>query len=122
MNVLLVFDELVTQQLLEVATNFLQSWNAIDDISCEMETIEIVKHRHVKRRGGGALFFVAAHMHIVVITPAIGEPMNQPWITVIGEDHRLVDGEQRVEVDIGEAMRMLACRLNRHQTDNIHNA
>ena len=63
-----------------------------------MEAIELVQHDHVEGRGGRALLLIAAHVNIVVIVPPIGQSMNQPWIAVIGEDHRLVGGEQRVEI------------------------
>jgi hypothetical protein len=36
------------------------------------------------------------------------------------KDDRLVDREERVEVTIGNAVRMLAWRLQRHQIDDVH--
>ena len=39
-----------------------------------------------------------------------------------GEDDRLVDGEERVEVVVGEAVRMLARRLQAHQVDDVDDA
>ena len=76
-----------------------------------METIEVVDHAHVERRGRRSLFFVAAHMNVVVAGPPIGQAMDEPGIAVKGEDDRLVDGEERVEVTIGKAVRMLAWGL-----------
>ena len=64
----------------------------------EVETIEIVQHRHVERRGRRAFLLVAAHVKVVVIGAAIGQAMDQPGIAVKGEDDRLVLREQRVEV------------------------
>src|SRR6202167_2407270 len=87
-----------------------------------MEAIEIVENRHIKRGGGRTLFFVTAHVKIVMIVAPIGEAMNQPGIAVIGEDDRLIDCEERVEVDVREAVRMLARRLNGHQIDDIYDA
>ena len=45
--------------------------------------------------------------------------MDEPRIAVKGEDDRLVDGEEGVEVTIGEAVRMLARGLQRHEIDDV---
>ena len=58
-------------------------------------------------------------MNVVVAGPPIGQAMDEPWIAVKGKDDRLVDGEERVEVTVGEAVRMLARRLQRHEIDDI---
>ena len=48
--------------------------------------------------------------------------MNQVRIAVIGEDHRLVAGEQAVEIAVAEAVRMLIAGLQRHQVDDVDDA
>ena len=66
--------------------------------------------RHVERRGRGALLLVAAHVEVVVVGAPVGQPVDQPRVAVVGEDHRLVAGEQRVEVGVGQPVRVLARR------------
>ena len=57
-----------------------------------------------------------------MIDAAIGEPVDQPGITMEGEDHRLVPGEQLIEVHVAQAVWVLDLRLQFHQVDNIHHA
>src|SRR5579864_1678882 len=86
MNVLFVLDKFVTQELFEMSANALQFGNAVDGISREMKAVQIVHHRHIKRRGRGAFFFIAAHVHIVVVVTAVRQPMDEPRISVISKD------------------------------------
>ena len=44
-----------------------ESRHAVDDVHHEVEAVEIVQHGHVERRGGRALFLVAAHVQVVVV-------------------------------------------------------
>lgn len=90
--------------------------NAVDD---EVEAVEVVEHHHVERGGRSALFLVFAHVQISVVAPSVGEPVNQRRITVIGKDHRLVGGEQRVEVAVGQPVRMFGGRLQPHEVHDI---
>ena len=70
-NVLFVLDELVAYKLFEVATDWHQLRHAVDHVTREVKTVEIIQHRHVERRGGGAFFFVSAHVKVVMIVAAI---------------------------------------------------
>ena len=63
---------------------------------------------------------VAAHVDVPVIGAAIRQPVNEPGIAVIREDHRLVAREQRVELLVAESVRMLALGLQPHQIDDVH--
>ena len=72
-----------------------------------MEAIEIVHHCHVEWRSRRTFFFIATHMHVVVIVAPVRQTMNQPRISVIREDHRLVSREQRIEIVITESVRVL---------------
>ncbi len=60
------------------------------------------------RRGDGAFFFISPGMNIVVVCATVGQAVNQPGVGMKGEYHRLVAGEQFVELRIAQAMRMLA--------------
>ena len=55
----------------------------------------------------------------MVIAAAIGEPVDQPRIAVVGEDGRLVAGEHSVKLAVRQAMRVLRVRLQAHQVDDV---
>src|SRR5690606_8421465 len=44
---------------------------------------------------------------VVVAGAAVGEAVDQPGIAVVGEDDRLVGGEQAVVLEVGHAVRVL---------------
>src|SRR5271154_3466445 len=106
-NVFAMVDEPVADFLLGVGGALAKLRHAVDDIADQMETVEVVDHAHVERRGRGSLFLVAAHMNVVVAGPPIGQAMDQPRIAVKGEDDWLVASEQGVEVAVRQAERML---------------
>ncbi len=117
-----MLDQPVAQQLFFASGDSSQPRYAIDHIACQMKAVEIVHHRHVERRCGGALFFIAAHVHIVVIGAAIGQAMNEPRIAVECEDDGFIGGEDGVEIAVGETVGMLGGRLERHQIDDVDHA
>jgi hypothetical protein len=84
-----------------------QDQNAV--LGRQMEAVEVVHHHHVEGGRGRAFLLVAAHMEIVVIGAAIGEPVDQPGIAVVGEDDRLVRGEERVEIRVAQPVRDARC-------------
>ena len=65
-----------------------------------MESVEVVEHHHVERRGRGALLLVAADMEVVVVGPPVGEAVDERRVAVVGEDHRPVGREEGVELAI----------------------
>ena len=85
-----VFGQPIGQLLLHVGRPGAELRQPIDRVAGQVKAIEIVQHRHVERRRDRAFFLVAAHVQVAVIRPAIGQPVNQPRIAVIGEDDRLV--------------------------------
>ena len=85
-----------------------------------MIPIQIIQHRHVKRRGDRPLLLVSAHVQIHVIRPSIRQSMNQPRIAVIRKNHRLVLREQHIKIRVAQSMRMLALRLQFHQVHHVH--
>ena len=48
--------------------------------------VEIVEDGQVEGGGDRALLLVAAGVNVLVVCTAIGEPVNQPWIAMEGED------------------------------------
>ena len=72
--------------------------DAVDHVDHEVEAVEVVQHHHVERRRRRALLLVAAHVQVGVVRAPVGEPVDQPRVAVVGEDDRLVGGEERVEL------------------------
>src|SRR6266536_3325410 len=78
-----------------------------DCIESQLVAVDVVEHAHVERRGCRAFLFVAAHVNVVVIVPAIGEPVDAPGIAVKSKDNRNVRRENAIEVFVGKPVRML---------------
>src|SRR2546430_6444626 len=97
-DVSFVIEEFVADELLDVSRAGGEAGDAIDDVADEVEAIEIVKHNHVEGSGRCSFFFIAANVKVLVIGAAIGQAMNEPWISVISEDDGFVFGEERVEI------------------------
>ena len=89
-DVLLVLDQLVAHRLLDVGGHGRSLRHAVDHVAGQVEAVEVVQHRHVERRGGGAFLLVAADVQVVVVGAAIGQAVDQPGVAVEGEDDRLV--------------------------------
>src|SRR5207253_8481912 len=114
--------EMVTQELMEVGADGVQLRNAVHRVAGEVKAIQVIHHSHVKRSGGSALLFIAAHMEIVVPMETIAQPMNKPWVTVIGDNHGFVGSEDGIEFAIGKTVWMFALRLQRHQVHDVNDA
>src|SRR3981081_2605768 len=99
-----------------------QAGYTIDHIACKMKTVEVIEHGHVEGRGGGTLLFVTADMQIVMVRAPVREPVNQPRVAVECKNDRFVGRENRVELMVGEAVRMFGCGLDCHQIDYVHEA
>ena len=79
----------------------------IDHILHQMEPVQIVLHSHVKGRCDRALFLVASDVQ-VAIGPAVGQPVDQPWISMKAKDDVFVFGEKRVVIRFAQSVRVLA--------------
>src|SRR5262245_58786294 len=86
-----------------------------------MEAIELVQHAHIEWRARRTFFLVAAHVEVRVASTPVGKTVNEPRIAVEGENDWLVRSEQRVEIVIRKAMRMLALRLQFHEIHDVDN-
>src|ERR1700730_698019 len=93
-----------------------------DDVEDQLEAIHAIEDGHVEGSRGGSLLDVTADVDVVVITPAIGEAMDQRGIAVEGEQDGLVGSEQGVEVFIGQAVRMFGDGLQGHQVHDVDDA
>lgn len=95
---------------------------AIDGVDCEVESIELVLHRHIERRCRGAFLVVPVDVKIIVIVTFVRQAMNERRIAVECENDRLVSREDRIEICIGEAVWMRRLRLQRHEIDHVDDA
>src|SRR5665647_2277637 len=118
-DVLPVLNQLFLELLLQVDTLVAGLRQAVDGVHHEVEAVQIVQHRHVEGRGDGALFLVAADVDVVVVGAAVGQPVDQPRVGMEREDHRLVLGEDFVEIRVAQAVRVFARRLQPHQVDDV---
>lgn len=69
-----------------------------------------------------SLPFPAADVDVAVVGAAVGQPLVQPWVSVISEDHWLVFGEQIVKIEFAQAVQMFARGLEPHEVDNVDDA
>ena len=67
---------LVPEVLLGMGTRNLELGNAINDIDCDAEPIDLVVNRKLQWRVDVALLLVTAHMQIVMVVAPVGEPVN----------------------------------------------
>jgi hypothetical protein len=96
-NVMLMFNELVMYHLFEVVPLATQVRQAVYHVLDQVEPVQLVLHAHVEGGGDRAFFFIAPDVHFMV-GPAIGQPVNQPGVSMKAEDDVLVFGEKGVVV------------------------
>ena len=95
---MLVLDQVVAHLPFGVRADALKHGDALDDIHHQMKTVEVVQYNHVEWCRRRSFFLVTAHVYVVMIGSTIGQTMNQPGVTVKGEDDRLVRREKRIEI------------------------
>ena len=105
-DVMLVFDELVTHRLFQIRAFAAEMGQFVHDVLHQMEAIVVVLHTHVKRSGDRSLFLVAPDMQVPVCS-TVGQPMDERGIAVEIEYDRTIPGEERVVGGFAEPMRML---------------
>src|SRR5262245_61864346 len=117
-DVLTMRDKRVADCLFGVRGTRAELWQAVNDVLHKVEPIHLVQYDHVERCRGCALFLVTPHMDVLVVGPAIGKAVDEPWITMKRKHDRLVLGEERVEVVIAQAVRMFGRGLQLHEVDD----
>ena len=122
MRVMHVIDDGVLHLFLQMGRLHAQFRHPIDNVDHQMEARSLVQHRQFERRIDVAFFLVAAHMQIVMARETVRELVDEPRIAVEVKDDRLVGGEQAVELALCGAMRMLGCRLQFEEIDDIDEA
>ena len=93
-DVMLMFGELVLKLLLQVSPLGTQLRQAVDYVHHQVEAIQIVKHGHVEGGGDRAFLFVAADVQVLVVGAAVGQPVDQPWVSMERKNGRLILGEE----------------------------
>src|SRR6202035_1240851 len=85
----------------------------------QVEAIQIVQHGHVEGGSYCAFFLVAADVDVLVVGAAVGQPVDQPRVSMEGEDDRLLLGDQRIEVCVAQPVWVLGLRLQLHEVDDV---
>src|ERR1022692_1198238 len=122
MGIVNAVDDLVLQPFFYMRPDGLQTRNAVDDIDGQVEAIHLVDNRQFQWSIDVALFFISAHVNVLVIGAAVGELMDEGSIGVKVEDYGLVGGKQRIEVAVGESMRMFGRRHEAEEIDGVDEA
>src|SRR5271166_4847269 len=94
-----------------------EAGNAVDDVDCQVEAIDLIDDGELKRRVDVAFFLVPAHVDVLVIPAAVGKFVDERGVRMKIEDDGLVDGEERVEITIRKPVRMFG---GGHQTEKIN--
>src|SRR6185437_15071585 len=87
-----------------------------------MVAVKVVQNSHVEGGSGRALLLVSANMEVAVAGAAVGEPVDQPRVAVVGKDDGRVAAEHGIEFTVGKTMRMFARGLKGHQVHYIYDA
>jgi CRP-like cAMP-binding protein len=81
-------DALVGHQLADVAGRGGQPGDPVDHVHHQVVPVQVVQHDHVEGRGGGALLLVPADVEVGVPGAAVGQPVDERRVAVVGEDDR----------------------------------
>ncbi len=85
-NVLRVLDELILELLLQIEALVAGLRQAVDGVHHQVEAFQIVQHCHVEGRRDRALFLIAADVDVVMVGAAVGQPVDQPGVGMVGEE------------------------------------
>jgi hypothetical protein len=101
---------LVAEFFFSVPTDCLEPGKTVNGINSQAETIHLVVNGQLHWGVDVALLLVPAHVYSFVPT-SVGQAMDQPGIAVKIENDRFIAGEKRVEVRVGQTVRMFRARL-----------
>ena len=107
-----MIQQLITEKLLGVCGPRSQTGHSIDHVAGQVEAVNIVQHSHIEGGSRSALLLVSANVEILMIRSTIGQAMDQPWITVVGEDYRFVLRKEDIKVLVVQPVRMLTLWLD----------
>src|SRR5438552_15725244 len=81
-DVLFVLDELRRKGLQKRIRISLEAGDSANRVHRKLKTIHVIKYNHVKRRCRRTFLFVTTNVEILMVCSAVGQPMNQPRISV----------------------------------------
>jgi len=85
-DIQLMFDKLAMHLLFQVRGGIVQLGQSIQRSQNEMEAVQPIEDGHVEGGGNGAFFLVPPDMDVGMVGPFVSEPVNEPWISMIGEN------------------------------------
>ena len=89
-------------------------------VNDEVETVDLIADGQFERGVDVAVLLVTTHVETGLGIPAVDQPVDEPWIAMEVEDHRLVGCEQAVEVRIAQTVWVFGGRCERKQFHHIH--
>ncbi len=92
-DVMLVLDEFVLHHLLQIGALGTQMRQPIDHVLHQMKSVQVILHPHIKSRSNCAFFLITTDMKVMV-GPAVGQPMDQPRISMKAKNNVLIFGEK----------------------------
>ena len=117
-----VAQPLVGHLLAQVRGALAEAGHAVDHVHHQVEAVEVVEHRPCRTASSSCPPPCSRARGCWRGWPAVGQAVDQPRVAVVGEDHRPVGGEQRVELAVGQPVRVLGVGLQPHQVDDVDDA
>jgi hypothetical protein len=108
----------VAESFFSVPADRLQPGHAVNSINRQTETISLVFNSQFHGCVDVAFLFVPAHMQSFVLS-AVSQAMDQPRIPVEVKNDRFIAGKQRVEVRLGQPVRMLSAGLQLEEVNHV---
>src|SRR5438552_8197612 len=101
----------VGHQLADVRRARRQAREPIDNVHYEVEAVEIIHHHHIEGSRCRALLDVTADVNVVMVCPAISQAMNEPGVSMEGEDYRPRICKEGIELGVRHPVWVLARRF-----------
>src|SRR5437879_5499053 len=96
-GVLFTRDALVNQLFPHAGTSDAEAWHPVDGVYRNAEAIGLITDGEFQRRVDIALFLISTDVDVVLAGSAVGQPMNQPRVSMEVENHGLIWREDCLE-------------------------
>src|SRR5664279_1285350 len=113
-----MFYQLILHHLFQVGSFSAQMRQSVNNVLNQVEPVKFVLYSDVECRSDSAFFNVTPDMYIPV-GAAVGQTMNQPWISMKTKNYMFVYRKERIEIRFIKTVWVLAGRLKLHQIDDI---
>lgn len=113
------FNLFIQQRLPSGTTPIPNARQTINGIDRQRKSIRLIANRKLKRCVDVPLLDISAHMEVVLTLPLIRQPVDQPWVGMEIEYHGFVVCEQRLELAVRQAMRMIAFGNQLEQINHV---